>query len=64
VTIGNGEARIGDRVYLGTGATIIGAVTLGNDVTIGAHAVVTFDVPAGATVVGAKARLITAREQQ
>jgi len=64
VTIGNGGARIGDRVYIGTGATIIGAVIIGDDVTIGANTVVTFDVPAGSTIVGVKARLITATDQQ
>lgn len=58
VTIGNGGARIGDRVYLGTGSVIIGAVKVGNDVTIGANTVVTFDVPDNMTVVGQKSRII------
>lgn len=58
VTIGNGGARIGDRVYIGTGAVIIGEVTIGNDVTIGANAVVNFDVPDRVTVVGQKAKII------
>lgn len=58
VTIGNGGARIGDRCYIGTGAVIIGAVNIANDVTIGANAVVNFDVPAGATVVGPKGKIV------
>jgi serine O-acetyltransferase len=61
VTIGHakpGPVVIGDRLYAGTGASIIGPLRIGHDVTIGANAVVTFDVPDGATVVGQKARII------
>lgn len=43
---------LGDRVSIGAGAKIIGPVKIGNDVTVGANAVVTKDVPDGATVVG------------
>lgn len=43
---------LGDRVSIGTGAKIIGPVRIGDDVTIGANAVVTKDIPNGATVVG------------
>lgn len=57
VTIGNGGARIGNRVYFGSGVTILGAVTIGDDVVIGAGAVVTFDVPTGSYVAGPKGRL-------
>lgn len=63
VTIGNGGARIGDRVYIGTGAVIIGAVTIGNDVAIGANAVVNFDVPDGCTVVGPKATILKRKNE-
>lgn len=45
--------RIGNRVYLGAGAKILGSVTIGDGAMIGANAVVTKDVPAGAKVVGA-----------
>ena len=44
---------IGDDVYIGAGARILGNVRIGNGATVGANAVVTRDVPAGATVVGA-----------
>lgn len=64
VTIGNGGARIGNRVYIGTGVVIIGAVKIGDDVSIGANTVINFDVPAGATVVGTRAKIITAEEKE
>ncbi len=61
VTLGNsGPADrapvLGDRVYIGTGATIIGEVTIGDDAAVGAGAVVTRDVTAGTTVAGVPAR--------
>lgn len=43
---------IGDRVSIGVGAKLIGPITVGNDVTIGANAVITKNIPDGATVVG------------
>ncbi|MFI1991016.1 serine O-acetyltransferase EpsC [Actinoplanes sp. NPDC020271] len=39
---------IGDRVILGVGATVLGAVHVGADAEIGAHCLVLTDVPAGA----------------
>ncbi len=48
-------------MYIGTGAVIIGPVTIGNDVAIGANAVVNFDVPDGAVVVGPLARIVKKR---
>lgn len=44
---------IEDGVYIGAGAKILGGVTVGCGATVGANAVITKDVPAGATVVGA-----------
>ena len=55
VTIGNGGARIGDRVYIGAGAVIIGAVTIGDDVVVGANAVVNSDVPDKTMILSPKA---------
>lgn len=48
---GQGAPVIGRNVYIGAGAKIIGGVTVGDNARIGANAVVTFDVPANATVV-------------
>ena len=44
--------EVGDGVYIGAGAKILGAVRIGVGATVGANAVVTKDVPAGAVVVG------------
>lgn len=50
---------IGNRVYIGPGAKVIGAVTVGDGAAIGANAVVTRDVPPGAVVAGAPARVVS-----
>ncbi|HVY85941.1 MAG TPA: hypothetical protein VG943_12450 [Caulobacterales bacterium] len=47
-----GSPVIGDRVFLASGAKIIGHITLGDDCAVGANAVVTRDVPPKAVVVG------------
>jgi serine O-acetyltransferase len=44
-------------VFIGAGAVIVGAVTIGDGARIGSNAVVLCDVPAGATAVGAPARV-------
>ncbi len=49
--------RLGDDVYIGSGAKIIGDVTIGNGVLIGANAVVVRDVPDRMRVVGAAVRI-------
>lgn len=61
VTIGaEGRASplIGSNVFIGAGAKIIGAVTIGDRARVGANAVVVHDVPPGATVVGIPARVV------
>ena len=49
---------IGDDCYIGTGTTILGPLTIGNNVTIGAGAVVTTDIPDNAVVGGVPAKVI------
>ena len=44
--------RLRAGVYVGAGAKILGGIVIGEGAIIGANAVVTKDVPAGATVVG------------
>lgn len=58
VTLGGRDLTTGapdveTGVYIGAGAKILGAVRIGRGATVGANAVVTRDVPAGTTVVGA-----------
>jgi len=53
--------HLGDRVFVGTGAKILGPVTIGDGARIGANAVVIDDVPAGTTVVGVPARVVQAQ---
>ncbi|MEA3503040.1 MAG: serine O-acetyltransferase [Actinomycetota bacterium] len=53
---------LGDRVVVGAGATILGAVNVGKDARVGAGAVVVRDVPTGATVVGLAGRVIDEQE--
>ena len=65
VTIG-AERRaspvIGSDVFIGAGAKVIGAVTIGDGARIGANAVVIEDVPSHCTVVGIPARIVRRRE--
>lgn len=50
--------RIGDGVYIGPDAKILGRVSVGDDAVIGANAVVTKSVPACASVMGVPARVV------
>ena len=61
VTIGEGKGgapTIGNNVYIGAGAKIIGGIKIGNNVNIGANCVVCMDVPDNCTVVLPKPRVI------
>lgn len=50
---------IGNNVYIGPGAKIYGKITIGDNVAIGANAVVNKDVPCCVTVAGVPARVIS-----
>ena len=50
--------RVKRRASIGTSATILCGVTIGEGAIVGAGSVVTRDVPAGATVVGVPARIL------
>ena len=52
---------IGTQVWIGRGATILPGVSIGDNATVGANSVVTRNVPAGETVVGAPAAPIRSR---
>lgn len=65
VVIGDtkGESPIlGSNIFVGAGAKIIGGLTVGDGVNIGANAVVVKDVPNDMTAVGIPAKLLTRSE--
>ncbi len=50
--------RIGNQVWIGSGASVLKGVTIGDGAVVGAMSVVTHDVPAQGLVAGNPARLI------
>jgi len=54
---GKRHPNIGDNVVIGTGAKVLGNITVGANAYIGANAVVLKDVPANSTVVGVPGRI-------
>ena len=61
VTIGaeKGEAPVlGNNVFVGAGAKLLGGVRIGSNVKIGANAVVLDDIPDNSTAVGIPARVV------
>jgi serine O-acetyltransferase len=53
----NGVRSVGDNVYFGPGAKVIGRAAVGNNVRVVANSVVMTDVPDNLTVVGVPARI-------
>lgn len=68
VTIGTIKSRkgpiIGDNVEIGTGAVVLGEITIGNNVRIGANATVVKDVPDNCTVVPGKSYIVRENNQK
>jgi acetyltransferase-like isoleucine patch superfamily enzyme len=56
-----GGATIGNRVWIGYGATIVSGVTVGDGAVIGVGSLVTNDVPPNTVVRGAPARPVRRR---
>lgn len=54
-----GIPKIGNRVFIGPGAVILGGIDIGDDVLIGANALVTFDVPDRAVVAAPMASVVS-----
>jgi len=66
VTLGNvsrgklkGCPTIGDRVWIGANAVVVGKITIGNDVLIAPLSYVNFDLPDNAVVVGNPAKIVS-----
>lgn len=56
--IGEDVPTVGNNVYIGARAMILGGVVIGDNAKIGAGAVVLNDVPSGCTAVGVPAKII------
>jgi len=65
---GRGSKRgipiIGDNVYIGANATVVGKIIIGNNALIGANSLVVDDVKAGTTVVGVPAKMVSANDSK
>lgn len=62
MTIHGGKKKypvLGDNIYIAPGSKIIGGITIGDDVSIGANAVATKDVEDHAVVVGIPGKIIS-----
>ncbi|MBK9223690.1 MAG: serine acetyltransferase [Flavobacterium sp.] len=66
VTIGNvnrgkniGCPKIGNRVWIGANAVVVGGISIGNDVLIAPLTFVNFDIPDNAVVAGNPAKIIS-----
>ena len=59
----SGSPVIGNRVDIGAGAKILGPIHIGDDVVIGANAVVLTDVPASSIAVGVPARILPRKRE-
>jgi len=62
-SLGHGKRHptLGNGVVVGTNASVLGAIVLGDDSRVGANSVVVKDVPPGATVVGVPASIVGAK---
>lgn len=66
VTLGlshGGIPTIGDNVFCGCGSCVLGPIKIGNNVTIGANAVVVKDIPDNCVVVGNPAVVVKRNEE-
>jgi len=55
---GKRHPTLGDRVVVGAGAKVLGAITIGNDTRIGANAVVVKSMPSNSVVIGVPGQVV------
>jgi serine O-acetyltransferase len=60
---GKRHPTLGNGVVIGAGAKVLGAITLGDQVRVGANSVVVKDVPARRTVVGIPGKVVLRSEE-
>jgi serine O-acetyltransferase len=53
-----GSPNIGNRVWIGTGAVLVGNIDIGNNVLIAPNAFVNFNVPSNSIVIGNPAKVL------
>jgi serine O-acetyltransferase len=58
----NSRPTVGDGVTIGSGAKVLGGISLGDSVRVGANSVVLSDIPVGALAVGAPARIANRKQ--
>lgn len=56
--VGQDAPQIGNNVFIGSGAKIIGNIEIGDNVVIGPNSIIVKNVPSNVTVVGSPARII------
>jgi serine O-acetyltransferase len=61
---GKRHPTLGNNVVCGAGAKVLGPITIGEGARIGSNAVVTRDVPVGATVIGIPGRIIRRHSEE
>jgi serine O-acetyltransferase len=53
-----GSPVLGDNIYVGTGATLVGRIKIGSGAKIAANTLVIDDVPEGATIMGVPGHIL------
>lgn len=61
---GKRHPTLGDGVVIGAGAKVLGPISIGAGAKVGSNAVVTRDVPPGATAVGIPARILDEAQRE
>lgn len=62
--IKRGVPVVGDRVYIGANAVLVGDIKIGSHSVIGANSLVTANVPEGVTVVGVPAQVVSQNDSK